>query len=91
MSLELCCLYPQDAIALHRRIFRDVVIEYAKEGWDVVVTEDQIKEAARRAEYNSEEEARIQIKRAFSFGTSTTIVKVWRVSARLSIAMCKAP
>ncbi len=78
---------------MHREIQRDIVIECAKDGCersDIVVTEDEMWEMVRRAEYDSQGDAHIEIKNIFAFGTSTAILKAHRVSTRLSIAMCKA-
>lgn len=75
-------------------IWHAVVIEHVKEGRersDAVATQDELMEMARRAEYDSKGEAHIRSKCGFSFGTSTSIIKVHRVSTRLSFALCKAP
>ncbi len=85
-------MWTQDATELHRQIEGDVLIECAKDGSernDVVATLGEMEDMGKRAEYDGSGDAHIQIKQVFSFGVSTSILKVHRVSStRLFIALC---
>ncbi|KAF4568046.1 hypothetical protein EYR36_010054 [Pleurotus pulmonarius] len=77
----LLSIMPYDDETGIRSIWSDVTIECAEEGWecsDTLVTRGEMQEIREEAKYNYEGEAHIRMDCAFSFGTSTTILKVRR-------------
>lgn len=66
-------------------VWDDIIIEYTNDGCertDAVARRNDMSEMAKKAEYDRQGQAHIEIKHTLSFGTSTSRFKVRRVSTR---------